>query len=120
MNLDELLAKAGAIVAGPELNARLSEIRDGIDGAIGYEMVLDDRTFEQLLHVELPKLTEHLVAKRVSMLGAPWVIITCWKNGNAHIFAGDVFFDAIAAGLEISTEELRARIVQWRREAGLD
>jgi hypothetical protein len=82
-------------------------------------MVLDQRTFDDLLHVELPKLTEHLVAKRVSMLGAPWVLITCWKNDHAHIFSCDAFFDAIAAELEISTDELRARIVEWRREAGL-
>ena len=119
MTLEELLGQAGIIVPGVEINATLHGIREQIVGSVGYEMVLDDRTFDDLLHVELPKLTEHLFAKRVPMLGAPFVILTCWRDARAHIFSGDAFFDALASGLAISHDELRTRISEWRGEAGL-
>jgi hypothetical protein len=119
VTLEELLVQAGLIVPGAEINATLHGIREQMVGCVGYEMVLDDRTLEDLLHVELPKLTEHLFAKRVPMLGAPFVILTCWRGEQAHIFSGDAFFDALASGLAISHDELRSRISAWRGEAGL-
>ena len=119
MTLEELLGQAGKIVPGVEINAVLYEMREQFSGhAFGYEMILDGRTIDDLLHVELPKLTEHLFAKRAPMLGAPNVIITCWRGDKAHLFAGDAFFDAVAISLSITHEELRARISKWRSEAG--
>jgi hypothetical protein len=120
VDLNDLLGHAGKIVAGIELNSTLDEVRNAFQGsAICYEMVLDKRTFDDLLHVELPKLTEHLFAKRVPMLGAPHVVLTLWHHDKAHIFAADAFFDQLALGLAISQQELRARISRWRGEAGL-
>ena len=120
MNLEELLAQAGKTVPGVEINAVLFAMREQFSGqAFSYEMVLDGRTLDDLLHKELPKLTEHLFAKRVPMLGAPNVIITCWRDERAHLFAADAFFDAIALGLGVTHQELRTRISEWRGEAGL-
>jgi hypothetical protein len=119
VTLEELLGQAGRIVPGAEINAVLYEIRESFSGdAFGYEMVLDGRTIDDLLQVELPKLTEHLFAKRVPMLGAPNVIVTCWRDQKAHVFAGDTFFDAIAIALGLTHEELRSRLSEWRGAAG--
>jgi hypothetical protein len=119
VKLEELLARAGRIVPGHEINAVLYDMREHFGGhAFGYEMVLDGRTFDDLLHVELPKLTEHLFAKRVPMLGAPNVILTLWHGAQAHLFAADAFFDELAKGLSVDAGELRGRISRWRSDAG--
>ncbi len=118
MTLDDLLGGAGKIVPGIEINAVLYGIREQLDSSIGYEMVLDGRTLEDLLYLELPKLTEHLFAKRLPMLGAPQLILTLWRDGRAHIFAGDAFFDALARGLALTHDALRDAIAGWRSDAG--
>jgi hypothetical protein len=120
VTLDELLERAGKTVAGRDINETLHEIWEALDGAaVGYEMILDGRTFDDLLQRELPKLTEHFLAKRVPMLGAPFVILTLWHRDRAPIFSGDAFFDALALGLGITHDELRSRISRWRGDAGL-
>lgn len=121
MGFDELLARADQTVEGPELNRALFEAKQEIGaGAAGYEIVVDDRSFEDFLRVDLPRLTEHLLAKRLPMLGAPTLLVTIWRNGLAHIIRSDRLFEVLRNVLDLSKEHLRSRIRAARVEIGLE
>lgn len=121
MSFDRLLARADQTVEGPDLNRVLYETKQEVGpAATGYEVVVDDRSFEEFLRVNLPLLTEHLLAKRMPMLGGPTLLVTIWRNDRAHIFGGDHFFEALLEVLDLTEEALRAKIRQARAALGLE
>ena len=121
MSFERLLKCADQIVAGLELNRVLFETREEMAvPTVGYEVVLDGMEFEDFFHVVLPKMTEHYLAKRLPMLGAPNVVLTLWRDDKAHLFSSESLVRVVCAELEIDETELKRRIVAWRTDAGFE
>jgi hypothetical protein len=121
---EELLAKAQAQIPGNDANRALWEVREAIEAefasAVCYEMVLGPSSvWQEFLDVQLPRLTEHLLAKGLPLLGGPNVVLSVWRGSTMFMFGCSEFFDAIAELEHISRDELRARINAAREALGL-
>jgi hypothetical protein len=120
---DRLLERARSSVHGSEANQTLWTLREELEAryrnVVLYEMVLgQDLSWDTFLKSLVPRLTEHLFAKGVPMLGGPNVIVSVWRGSTMFIFEPDAFFDAIREIEGISADELKIRISAWRLAAG--
>jgi hypothetical protein len=121
---DRLTALAESTVEGVDANRALWDARTELEkkytNVVMYEMVPEEGiAWGAFLRAQLPKLTEHLFAKGIPMLGGPNVVLSVWRGSKLFIFGAGAFFDAICTVEGISHDELWIRISRWRIEAGL-
>ncbi|MCK6549215.1 hypothetical protein L6R52_25455 [Myxococcota bacterium] len=124
-DLDALLTRATSSFAGAEANQFLWEVRAELEEAHGravlYELVLDDAaTLATMLETQLPRLTEHLRAKGLPMLGGPSLLVSLWRGPRAFVFRGDSLFTTVAELAGLTRDELRARLDRERLRLGID
>jgi hypothetical protein len=100
---DILLRRAREVIPGLEANRRMFELRSELleqyGSVVMYEVVLPNReaaAWSTFVARELPKLSEHLIAKKETVPGRPSVAIFVWTDEEAHHFDGPTFWQAIA------------------------
>lgn len=121
---EALLERASDRVEGTGANQALWNIRAQLQAeyanVVCYEMVVDERsTWDGFLHLQIPRLTEHLSAKGLPMLGGPSVLLSVWSGPSLFLFDCESFFRAIREIEQVSPAELDRRIAAWRAELGL-
>lgn len=121
---DRLITRASAVVEGPDANRALWDARQALEDehtlVVVYEMVLGAQaTWAGFLQQQLPRLTEHLGAKGLTMLGGSNVVLALWRGDVMYTFTCADFFGAIAEIEGMSLDTLRERIKDWRVSAGL-
>jgi hypothetical protein len=122
---DRFLSHARSEVAGADANVTLWNLRKSLEAehasAVLYEIVLtESSTWEGFLHQQVPRLTEHLTAKGLPMLGGPNVCISVWRGSSMFVFSCGSFFDAICEIEELDSTSLREHIGDWRVAIGLE
>lgn len=123
--LDALLSRATASFEGPEANQFLWDARAELEAEYGsavlYELVLDEATtLGSMLDAQLPRLTEHLRAKGLPMLGGPSLLVSLWRGSQAFVFRGGALFAAVAELEAITADALRTRLGAERVKLGID
>ena len=97
--IERLLEAAYAVIAGPEANAWLWAERERVEAdagaAIFYEQVVDEMSWEAFLSEQMPRLEEHLLAKRERPPGSKAVRIFLWREAKLYAFAGPEFYAAV-------------------------
>ena len=102
-NFERLLRDAHEVISGLDANRRMYELRgelvERFGRAVMYEVVLpapEAGQWASFVARELPKLAEHLTAKKETVPGSASVAIFVWSGQEAHHFDAPTFWQSIA------------------------
>jgi hypothetical protein len=121
---ERLLARASSEVTGHDANRALwdarAELETRYSNVVCYEMVAAEKdTWSDFLARTIPRLTEHLSAKGLPMLGGPNAILSVWRGDKLFIFDSASFFGAVREIQGLDESGFWKQIAQWRSAIGL-
>jgi hypothetical protein len=119
-----LLARARSSVEGLEANRALwdarAELETQYSNVVCYEIVAAENVaWSDFIAAMIPRVTEHLSAKGLPMLGGPNAIIAVWRGEKLFLFDSDEFFGALREIEEADESAFWLKIGEWRKAANL-
>src|SRR5262245_19288586 len=99
-SFERLLARASSEIDGHDANRALwdarAELETRFTNVVCYEMVVGENdAWSEFLARTIPRVTEHLTAKGLPMLGAPSALLSIWRGRKMFMFESRNFFDAV-------------------------
>lgn len=121
---ERLLSRASSSFSGHDANRALWEAREALEAehsqVVSYEMIASEKiAWSDFLMTTIPRLTEHMVAKGLPMLGGPAALLSVWRGEEIFLFDSREFFAAVREIEELDEDQLWVRIGEWRSAAGL-
>lgn len=120
----KLLERASSEIPGHEANRALwdarAELETQFNNVVCYEMVVNENdVWSDFLARTIPRLTEHLSAKGLPMLGGPSALLSVWRGESMFMFSSRQFFDVVRELEQLDEPAFWRQIGAWRSAIGL-